>query len=173
VTLSLPFPAATPNRVVLSEDGLYRYSLIRELGPGRRLCVCLVNPSVACATKDDHTWLKGIGFGRRLGFGSLEYVNLFAWIDGDVTAISRVTDPVGPENDRHIATAVKRCDLFLVAWGTHGTLHNRDRQVLAMVRELGVKPYCLRVNKDGTPEHLARLPWSLKPQPYLGRPETT
>jgi hypothetical protein len=34
-------------------------------------------------------------------------------------------------------------------WGNHGLLHNRDRAVLEMIRELGVKPHCLRVTKLG------------------------
>src|SRR5207253_9302632 len=87
--------AATPSRAYFSEDGLYRYSLTREiLNPGigcldedeRGGTVTFVglNPSTADATQDDPTIRRCIRFAREWGFDRLKMVNLYAY---------RATDP--------------------------------------------------------------------------------
>jgi hypothetical protein len=172
VTLSLPHCAMPIGSAVISADGLYRYNLTRTWAPGPLVAFCLINPSTADAENPDPTLTRGIGFATRWGFGSLIYVNEFAYRSTDRLVLPKVTDPIGPENDHHVLAAAKACDLFIVAWGADGGLNNRDRAVLDLVRGAGVVPHCLRVTKYGYPEHLLYLPGNLKPQPYLGRPET-
>lgn len=155
---------------IISDDGLYRYQLTRAWAMGPRLVVCLLNPSKADAEQPDPTLNRGVAFAKRWGFGRLTYVNLFAYRSPEPTILTRVADPVGPENDAYIRAAIAEAHLFLVAWGARGGLHNRDRDVLAMVRAAGVTPHCLRVTKEGFPEHLLYLPGDLKPKPYIGRP---
>jgi hypothetical protein len=76
---------AFKQNAVLSDCGLYRYVLTRQVGPQNRIITfIMLNPSTADAVKNDQTIRKCIGFARLWECGRLVVVNLFAF---------RTTDP--------------------------------------------------------------------------------
>ncbi len=159
------------SEAVFSNDGLYRYLLSRSWGAGGRVVFAMLNPSTADEMRDDPTVAKCGRYARAWGYGSLTVVNLFAWRSTNPHVLPKLDDPIGPANDTAIADAVTGSDLVVCAWGVHGGLRDRDREVLALIRGMGVTPHCLRVTKYGYAEHPLYLPGNLTPAPYVGRPK--
>jgi len=147
----------------------YRYALTREweTGLGRTVFI-LLNPSTATAEENDPTVRRCIGFAMEWGHRSLEVVNAFALRSTEPKKLYGHSDPVGPENDRYILEAARRGDIIVAAWGTHGGLRNRDRDVMELLK--GIKVYCLKVTKFGFPQHPLYLAGRSKLIPYTKRP---
>ncbi len=147
-------PAMIP--AVLSDDRLYRYVLRREWsdGGGRGRCAfVMLNPSTADETTDDPTIRRCIGFARYWGYDRLVVFNLFAWRATDSAELRKVADPVGPDNDRLIALLAMDANRVVVAWGNHGAFLGRSKEVVRMLRTLGVPLKCLGLNETGQPRH--------------------
>lgn len=150
------------NRAALtSYCGTYRYQLIREWDETLpMLCVIMLNPSTADALRDDHTITKLIEFVRRLGFGSINVVNLFAYRATSPKVLKAAGFPVGPDNAHHIISAVSRCAKTLCAWGSNAAGHAQERMVRETLRLCDVRTFALRINSDGTPAHPLMLPYT-------------
>ena len=164
---------------VFSDCQNYRYRLWREICPfgANQALFIMLNPSTADAEMDDPTIRRCVNFARDWDCALMWVVNLFALRSTDPNALKKATDPVGPENRRHIqnlASTVRDShqlnnggEGFVVcAWGTQGTLLDQDKAVLGWLDELGVQPTCLRTTKDGHPSHPLYLPKDLKPIPF-------
>lgn len=135
---------------LIDPTGTYRYTLTREWEPSLgRACFIMLNPSTADATKDDPTIRRCIAFARTWGYGGLEVVNLFAYRATSPADLWPLADPVGTENDAHIADAVRRCHIVVAAWGVHGEYRGRGAEVASRV--LGLM--CLGTTKGGHPRH--------------------
>lgn len=148
---------------VLSECRLYRYSLTRTWDESReRVLFVGLNPSTADENRDDPTLRRCIGFAKRWGYGGLILVNLFAFRATDPSELLSTADPVGPENDAAIASALKLVNQTIVAWGTKGELLNRDIEILKQISQ----PYCLGKSKNGFPRHPLYMRKSLRPKKY-------
>lgn len=123
----------------------------------------MLNPSTADAVKDDPTIRRVIGFARSWGCGSLQVLNLFAIRATDPRVMLAADDPVGPENDEHIARelrAAKSEDRFvLAAWGAHGGHRARDFHVMHRLVD-GVDWRCLGRTHQGHPKHPLYVPKS-------------
>jgi hypothetical protein len=135
--------------------GDYRYTLGRKWGEGPRVLWVMLNPSTADHRKDDPTLTRCLGFSRGWDFASLEVVNLFAYRSKDPADLTRVFDPLGPENDRWINDAAARATEVIVAWGAkipRGWKGRPDR-VLHMLRRHQAPVRCLGTTKDGHPRH--------------------
>jgi hypothetical protein len=142
---------------------LYRRWLVWPTGLGAhrpRLLVVGCNPSKAGMRRagkveDDPTTDRLVGFARNHLYGSIELVNLWAFVSTEPIGLWRVKDPVGPHNDRDVLEALGRCDDVLVAWGNLSGPAREERvvRVLGMIRESGRRAYCLGTNSDGSPKH--------------------
>jgi hypothetical protein len=166
-------PPTTTDGALLSEDGVYRYWLRRQLGQdpaAPALVFVMLNPSTADATTDDPTIRRCKAFAARDGWGALEVVNLYALRSTDPAALRRAADPVGPNNDRHILVACLRAVAVVAAWGAPPTLAAWDRaaRVTGMLEREGLRLVSLGVTGSGAPRHPLRLaattpfrPWSL------------
>lgn len=170
---------------MLSPCGRYRYTLTRQwdalfADTRHRVLFVMCNPSTADAEQDDRTIRRCIGYARSWSYTSLEVVNLFAWRATDpddlVAAAARGEDIVGPENDRHISDALKRCQIVVAAWGRAGGTFElagvggprwRYREVLALIRARFLQPRCLRLTTEGHPSHPLYLRADLQHQPFL------
>lgn len=151
---------------VFSPCGTYRYLLQRSWDIRlKAVCFLMLNPSTADASQDDPTVRRCLGFAARLGFGQIEIVNLFALRTTDPAKLREHHDPIGPENDEQIVAAAHICDTTICAWGTNGTYQGRDKVVLTLLRDNGIKPHALRLSKRGHPAHPLYLPGSLTPIP--------
>jgi hypothetical protein len=102
---------------IISPCGRYRYRLERQCDGDGATAIIMVNPSTADAEKDDATIRKLIGFGNRNRWGRLIVGNLFAYRATDVRELAGQVDPVGPENDRHLAAMIDESNRIIVAWG--------------------------------------------------------
>jgi hypothetical protein len=154
----------------LSDDGLYRYRLWRRWAPpnnGQPNGVfVMLNPSKANERADDPTVRRCVGFDKRLGWGGLEVVNLYAWIathpkDFWHKGYYRVTG-----DERNMETIVDVCSKngdVVLAWGAHGVHHrHRVEEVMAQLKRLQRPLYAFAgVTKNGQPPHPLRLPSAL------------
>lgn len=141
---------------VISDCGRYRYALVRRWAQdGRIATFVMLNPSTADAEVDDPTILRCIGFARRWGCNSMHVVNLYALRSKDPKALWAAEDPVGPENDRYLAShgmaAASAGHLLVAAWGANAKA-DRVEQVLQLPG-FNTKLMCLGTTKDGAPRH--------------------
>ena len=138
---------------VISECGKYRYLLRRTWDHDKpRVLIVMLNPSTADAEIDDATIRSCIRLSKGLGYGSFEVVNLFGLRATDPAELQKAPDPVGPNNDTTIETAIGRCDLAICAWGAHPMASKR---IDAVRRLLWQRPalFCLGQTKSGAPKH--------------------
>lgn len=163
---------------VISKCGRYRYRLDRELsaGPGSPvIAVIMVNPSTADATANDHTIRKLIGFGERHGWGKIIVGNLFAFRATDVTALGKVINPTGPDNDQHLIEILAECHQVVCAWGPVAKQprhwRNRYQNVLTLIDGAGLDPYRIgETTKCGHPRHPLMIPYTAAIEPW-SRPD--
>lgn len=152
------------SHAIFSPCHRYRYTLFRDLGmQGPQLTVVMLNPSTADAVKDDPTIRRVIGFAKSIGSGSLCVLNLFAIRATDPREMLGATDPVGPENDEHLARALQQAKderrFVLAAWGAHGGHLSRDFRVMHKLVD-GVEWRCLGRTHQGHPKHPLYVPKS-------------
>lgn len=153
---------------VFSDCMLYRYNLWRVWNQeAPRLLWCMLNPSTADHTKNDPTIRRCIDFSKRLGFGSTEIVNIFAFRSTDPKLLFTQLDPIGVKNDAAIRTARARCSKVICAWGEHGVLLDRGARVNELLKEFG-PVFCLKRNTSGAPGHPLYIKGDTQPIEYLG-----
>lgn len=146
----------------LSPCGAYRYTLSRGVGLGARLVnFIMLNPSKADSTVDDPTICRCIGYTRDWGYGDLVVTNLFALRSTDPKGLRGHPDPVGPDNDRHLAEQARRAQVVVCAWGAEPIVHRRAPAVLAILRRLGITPHVLGLTSSKQPMHPLFKPASL------------
>ena len=155
-----------------SPDRKYRYALDREWDErGKLVTFIMLNPSCADEVIDDQTITRCIGFAKDWGYGRLKAVNLFAWRATDSNELTKVADPVGPDNHSWILESVRQADKVVCAWGddvsTASDREERAQEVLETVKDQGKKPYRLgSLTNKGNPRHPSRLPGDTKPMPW-------
>lgn len=156
---------------VISEGGEHRYHLERKVNPfGDGICLfIMLNPSTADATQDDPTIRRCKAYADAWGYRRLTVVNLFAFRATDPRALWTANEPVGFLNNSWIKASAAKASKVICAWGTHGYLHDRDREVLELLGRIGVDPFCLNTTKDGFPCHPLYQPKDAVLKPYRGR----
>ncbi len=92
-------------------------------------------------------------------------VNLFAFRATTPKELRRAVDPVGPKNDEHLLASVDGADAVVAAWGVHGAMNARDREVIELLSNRAPLR-CLGVTKDGLPRHPLYMPKSSVAAPY-------
>lgn len=152
---------------ISSRNGKFRFYLSRTWDDSKnKLLWIMLNPSTASSVHEDLTLSKCIKFSKNLGYGGLAIVNLFALVSDDPEKLKKHYDPVGSnegtKNDEYIDRALSEHETVILAWGAKGTLFNRDEKVLSMVNQYNIYVMCLGLNKNKTPKHPGRLPYSTK-----------
>lgn len=155
----------------LSPCRTYRYVLSRVWKSSLPPVIFVgINPSTADEREDDPTIRKCVGFAQRWGFGSIVMLNLFAYRSTDPRGLLDVEDPVGPQNDNHLAHEIRGPEVgsVFVAWGNvHPSLEEmaRHRLTRLLLASLSAKQelFCLGTNQNGSPRHPLYLPWSTPP----------
>lgn len=146
----------------------WRYALWRRWTPGPTVLWLLLNSSSADETTNDPTVercqrrTRTMEAGR---YGGYEVCNIFALRSTDPKGLYMAEDPVGPENDAAIMDRIRAAERVICGWGNHGQLHQRGRQVLAMLRNHGITPECLKITGAGEPGHPLYIPYSADPYP--------
>ncbi|MFA8393298.1 DUF1643 domain-containing protein [Burkholderia ubonensis] len=122
---------------IISPCCRYRYRFERDVAPtGFAVAFFGVNPSRADASVRDQTDLKWTGFAAR--WGARKYIagNPFAWRSPNVHDLVAVVDPIGPENDEHLARIIADADLLVPCWGYRHKLPRALRPRLDAVADL-------------------------------------
>lgn len=141
---------------VLSQDRQYRYLLSRAWsGGGKTVGFICLNPSTADAENDDPTVRRCIRFAKDWGGSRLIIGNLFAYRATDPSALRRVPEPIGEENNIWLDRIADECDILIAAWGTHGKLYSRDQEIK---ERFAGKLKALRLTACGSPGHPLYLP---------------
>ena len=171
------FDLATKGSAKVSDDGRYRYNLVRWLDDlmtrKPTALFIMLNPSTADAREDDQTIRRCTRFARDWGFGKLIVVNLFGWRATDAGELARAPDPIGPDNEMEIARALRVADLVLCAWGSStGGILRLKREQAAVICHLivmaGHTPMCLGTTAAGWPRHPLFVKADVRPMPYTG-----
>lgn len=153
---------------LISEDGLYRYELRRQIPQPvrwiKRGCFLMLNPSTADAETDDPTIRRCIGFGESFGWTELIVLNLFAFRATDPRDLLSAKDPIGDLNDDTIR-CLEPGTQVIAAWGAHKLAQKRAEDVLKI---LDRPVYALGATKSGAPRHPLYLKNSATPQLWDG-----
>lgn len=138
---------------VFSQDGEYRYALVRAWEDGPRDTWIMLNPSTADAELDDPTIRRCMSFSRRWGAGGIRVVNLFALRSTDPGALVTHRAPVGAANNDVIMHTAESCSgRVIAAWGAHPMAVERAREVFWIINPIA-RMYALGVTKAGHPRH--------------------
>lgn len=116
---------------MISDDGLYRYTLTREWEGGSG-CVnwVMLNPSTADHLTDDATIRRCIRFSQDWGFKSLIVTNLFAFRATNPQHLIVASDPIGPRNDWYLENSARGSKQIILAWGNWGEINGRNLKVM-------------------------------------------
>jgi len=151
---------------VFSPCKQYRYRLWRKWGGEPPAVFVMLNPSTADEVVNDPTVERCERRARMMGYGGLRVANIFAFRSTDPAQLYDHPDPVGPENNAAILESVRDAGIVICAWGGHGNLDGRGAQVLEMLRQAGVVPHYLELNKDNTPKHPLYVGYEKQPTPW-------
>jgi hypothetical protein len=149
------------NGAIFSPDRDYRYILWRRWSKGKTINFILLNPSTADEKNNDPTVERCEQRARMWGYGELVVTNIFAYRSTNPKVLSKMHDPVGPDNDKSIFDSAVNSNCTICGWGEHGKLLNRGNVVKKLL--CCVKLYALRINKSGIPSHPLYLSYKLKP----------
>lgn len=138
---------------VISEDGLYRYELIRRWGTGPLLEWIMLNPSTADGTHDDATIRRCIAFAKAWGYAGIVVHNLYAYRATKPDVLAQVADPIGPENADYLSNRIGA--MTVVAWGANpavvGWFNGYPYDITKSIKRSAL--YCLGVTASGQPRH--------------------
>lgn len=156
-----------------SECGTYRYDLWRLWDESKPiLTFVMLNPSTADDVENDPTVERCQRRALKLGFGMVRVVNLMAYRSTDPEALVPLERNVsfGPDNRKHLQTALQTSGQMICGWGKYGHL-GPVAWFTTQARRAGVPLYALKVNKDGSPQHPLYIPYSKQPVWWAGADE--
>ncbi len=142
---------------IISECRMYRYQLERTWDDSLpKALIIMLNPSTADAERDDPTIRRCISFCKSWGFGGMFIGNLFAFratnpIQLQISTLQGI-DIIGSDNNEHLIKMFSECSEVVFAWGTKGTLINRNKDVINKFTA-NIDPKCISKSKDGHPGH--------------------
>src|ERR1700722_10081597 len=126
--------AMIASSAIFDTSGRYRYRLSRQWRKdGDTVAFIMLNPSTADHEHNDPTIRRCIGLAKLWGFSALNVVNLFALRATAPTTLQKARNPIGRQNNSYIRTTVEEADRIVLAWGNHGQLRERDREVLDLL----------------------------------------
>ena len=81
-----------------------------------------------------------------------------------------MADPIGPDNDHHIARLFRECldrkGVAVVGWGAHGAFLGRAAATTQIAWRMGLSFKCLGVTKNGQPRHPLYVPSGAELVPF-------
>lgn len=154
--------------------GCHRYGLGRIWNPSRSVIVwVMLNPSTADAFRLDPTVSRCRRRAESWMAGGIVVLNAFGLRSTDPDVLRDHGDPVGCDNDAVIRWLLGPDGPYTVArvilgWGADNTLvkTGRGAAMLTLLRELDVRPACLKVTKGGHPQHPLYVGYRHQPVPF-------
>ena len=101
----------------------------------------MLNPSMANETDNDPTISRCIQRAMNMDFGGICVTNLFALCSTDPKNLYVSDNAIGADNDKVILSACAQTDMVICAWGNHGKLQERGREVKNLLRKKEVDAY--------------------------------
>lgn len=145
-----------------SECRNYRYALWRIWASNKPLVMFIgLNPSKANEVKPDSTITRVCTISKKLGYGGIYMMNLFAIVSKDPTVLKTCDNPLG-DNDGWLERIAPQCQDVIFAWGAFKEAKERCKQVIAMFPNAKA----LIINKDGSPRHPLYVKGSIVPVPF-------
>jgi hypothetical protein len=142
-----------PERYLYSRDMVFRYAFGRwwgDLDLATTAVWVLLNPATGDTERRPRPTLgRCISRSRDIGATGLVIVNLFAFRHTDPKKLRTAPDAVGPANDDALRELTSAGLRTIVAWGAHGRLHSRSREVARHLAD----PMCLGTTSRGEPRH--------------------
>lgn len=157
--------------VIFSEDKKHRYLLRKEWNKTKKKAmVIMINPSSADELLIDHTTMYVLNNLSKIGFGSVDIVNIFSKIDTKISTKGGTEGLVDEENDIQILNPAAKVDSIIIAWGKAGEsnnkIYNRQKEVIEILKPHIEKIYVIEDEKGNIGFHpLApqiRKNWKLK-----------
>jgi hypothetical protein len=150
-----------------SDDGRYRWWYERRWSDAPGLCWVGLNPSTGDTTgRPRPTLRKIVARADQLGLGAVTVVNLFSWRatkPQDLRAARHAGyDIVGSRTDDEIRRVADESAVTLLAWGSHGSLLDRGRDVARLVPNA----MCLGRTRSGEPRHPLYVAADLAMEPF-------
>lgn len=133
------------NEAVFSDDNRHRL-LLRKVWDNEKptAMIIMINPNSADELSSDTTTMLVMNNLQKLGYGSVDIVNLYTRITGKIHfRFNSDEDLLHPDTDGIILKSAENADTIIIGWGTVG-LHNlriRERQkaVLNMLKPFSDK----------------------------------
>jgi len=159
-------PLSPPEKAAsFSRCKKYRYTLWRDwrdlITPSGYVMFIGLNPSTADDFQDDATIRRCMVYAATWGYGAVCMTNAFAYRARDPEVMKKQSDPVGPDNNKHLIQIAKEASIIVAAWGIHGTFKNRGRELMEMIPGL----HYLQLTEGGQPRHPLYLKKTLRPMP--------
>lgn len=133
------------NEAVFSDDNRHRL-LLRKVWDNEKptAMIIMINPNSADELSSDTTTMLVMNNLHKLGYGSVDIVNLYTMITGKLHfRFNSDDDLLHPDNDDVIYRSAEKSDTIIIGWGTVG-IHNmriRERQkaILDMLKPFSDK----------------------------------
>ena len=124
--------------------------------PGPTCMFVMLNPSTGDEYLDDPTIRRCKSFASSWGYSDLIVTNLSplrATDSAELRAAGPEPKEIAEENRQELIRCADLADRIVGAWGTHGVWEGRDRAALQALQPWGAKLVCLRLTKEGHPQH--------------------
>lgn len=160
---------------IFSDCNRFCYSIVRAWAPGPRLTFIMLCPRIGQEDKDYPIVIRCMDIARKLGYGGIVMLHLFAFRATDPKHLKSVADPIGPLNNDFIRWASIEGGPIICAWGVHGDYRDRDKDVHLMLLECVLQTgteaclMALGINSKGIPAHPLYSNHGAHLTPYRGR----
>lgn len=151
----------------MDEHHIHRYALWRNWENKKSKVLFIgLNPSRADEIFNDPTITRCINFAKAWGFGGMYFANLFSFRTPYPKILVQSLQNSQAHNtltDYWLKQLISSSEKIICCWGSWKFTGDRSQQVLDFIKD----PYCLGVNKNGSPKHPLYLLDSTKPIQYL------
>jgi hypothetical protein len=157
------------SKVLFSDDKKHRFLLRREWNEEKKSAmVIMINPNTADTLNVDLTTMLVLNNLNKLGFGSVNIVNLYSRIMPKLSLrFNSDDDLIAKECDDIIEQYAAMSDAIIIAWGSVGNNSQRVRERQADLLDV-LRPYKNKLYKIGKEGHHPLTPairnnWELEP----------
>lgn len=156
----------TDKGAIFNTKRTHRQSLWRIWDSSVPMLVCIgMNPSTADEEENDPTVERTERRARKLGYGGLIMLNMQDIIETDSTKLDDIPSEkrCTADNSTQLLDALDmasngKADI-LCAWGKPGQKYGPVAWLATQAARRKVTLYCLKKNKDGSPQHPLYLPY--------------
>lgn len=161
-------------RAYFSECKDYRYFLSRSWPPygDSKVTFVMLNPSTADASVDDPTIKRCMNFAKDWGYEGIFVLNLYALRSAYPSALWKIDDPVGPDNDIILRKILESSTSVVCAWGNRAD-PERVSEFVSLADDLALTLRCLGTVHNGMPVHPLYIPRNRKLEDWNSLPFRT